>query len=61
MDTLCTFWDNITHYKTKSVHCWGLLDSATKVPLSQVQRFMLWARPEDLKRLRASGVKDLKV
>ena len=23
MDTLYTFWDNITHYKTESVHIWG--------------------------------------
>ena len=31
MDTLYTFWDNITHYKTKSVHFWGLMNSATKI------------------------------
>ena len=44
MDTLYTFWDDITHYKlkvytlwenithhkTKSVHFWGLMNSATK-------------------------------
>ena len=30
MDTLYTFWDNITHYKTKSVHFLGLMNSATK-------------------------------
>ena len=30
MDTLYTFRDNITHYKTKSVHFWGLMNSATK-------------------------------
>ena len=30
MDTLYTFWDNITHYKTKSVDFWGLMNSATK-------------------------------
>ena len=30
MDTLYTFWDNITHYKTESVHFWGLLNSATR-------------------------------
>ena len=29
MDTLYTFWDNITHYKTESVHFWGLMNSAT--------------------------------
>ena len=28
MDRL--FWDNITHYKTESVHFWGLMNSATK-------------------------------
>ena len=31
MDTLYTFWENITHYKTDSVHFWGLRHSATKV------------------------------
>ena len=30
MDTLYTFEDNITHYKTKSVHFLGLMNSATK-------------------------------
>ena len=30
MDTLYTFWDNITHYRTESVHFWGLINSATK-------------------------------
>ena len=30
VDTLYTFWDNITHYKTKSVHFLGLMNSATK-------------------------------
>ena len=30
MDTLCTFWDNITHSKNKSVHFLGLMNSATK-------------------------------
>ena len=30
MDTLNTFWDNTTHYKTKSVHFLGLTNSATK-------------------------------
>ena len=25
------FGDNITHYKTESVHCWGLMNSATKL------------------------------
>ena len=30
MDTLYTFWDNITHYETESVHFLGLVNSATK-------------------------------
>ena len=30
MDTLYTFWDNTTHYKTKSVHVFGLMNSATR-------------------------------
>ena len=30
---LKTFWDNITHYKTKSVHLLGLMNPATKVLL----------------------------
>ena len=31
MDTLYTFWDNITHSKNKSVHFLGLMNSATKL------------------------------
>ena len=31
MDTLYTFGDNIPHYKTKSVHFLGLMNSATKL------------------------------
>ena len=30
MDTLYTFWDNITHYKTESVHFLRLMNSANK-------------------------------
>ena len=30
MDTLYTFLDNITHYRTESVHFLGLMNSATK-------------------------------
>ena len=30
VDTLYTFWDYITHYKTESVYFWGLMSSATK-------------------------------
>ena len=30
MDTLYTFWDNLTHYKTKSVDFLGLMNSSTK-------------------------------
>ena len=30
MDTLYTFWDNITHYRTESVHFLGLMNLATK-------------------------------
>ena len=30
MDTLYTFWDNITHYKTESVNVLGLMNSATQ-------------------------------
>ena len=29
MDTLYTFWDSITHYRTKSVHFLRLMNSAT--------------------------------
>ena len=31
MDTLYTFWDNTTHYKTKSVPFGGLMNPATKI------------------------------
>ena len=30
VDTLYTFWDNVTHYKTGSIHFLGLMNSATK-------------------------------
>ena len=30
MDTLYTFWDNSTHYKTESVNFLGLMNSTTK-------------------------------
>ena len=30
VDTLYTFWDNTTHYRTKSVHILGHMNSATK-------------------------------
>ena len=30
MDTLYTFWDNVTHYNINSVHFVGLMNSATK-------------------------------
>ena len=30
MDTLYTFWGNITHYKTESLNFLGLMNSATK-------------------------------
>ena len=30
MDTLYPFWHNVTHYKTKSVHLLGLMNSATE-------------------------------
>ena len=30
MDTLYTFLDNITHYRTESVHFLGLMNSATE-------------------------------
>ena len=36
MDTLYTFGDNITHYKTKSVDFWGLMNSATKLRVGVV-------------------------
>ena len=31
MDTLYSFWDHITHYKTESVNFLGFMNSATKV------------------------------
>ena len=31
MDTLYTFWDDITHYKTENVYFFGLMNSATIV------------------------------
>ena len=37
MDTLYTFWDNSTHYKTESVNFLGLMNSATKVTLQLIR------------------------
>ena len=42
MDALYTFWDNMTRYKTKSVHFVGLMNSATKI------RLVAWFRFEAL-------------
>ena len=41
MDTLYTFRDNITHYKTESVNFLGLMNSATvpKDPSTQIVGF----------------------
>ena len=36
MDTLDTVWGNITHYKTESVHFWGLMNSAIKLFLLSI-------------------------
>ena len=36
MDTLYTFWDNISHYKTTSVDFLGLMNSATKESYGRV-------------------------
>ena len=49
MDTLYTFWDNITHYKTESVYFWGLMNSATKTGM------MLVGRPKPLTRARVGA------
>ena len=46
MDTLYTFWDKITHYKTESVHFWGLMNSATKVPCGPCVRGCLAPRDD---------------
>ena len=47
MDTLYTFWDNITHYKTKGVHFLGLMNSAT--------RFSCLGSPKSLGKQAISG------
>ena len=47
MDTLSTFWDNITHYKTESVHFWGLMNSATKF-----RSQMPWVERAGFRRLK---------
>ena len=36
MDTLYTFGDNITHYRTESVHFLGLMNSETKYIIKKV-------------------------
>ena len=34
MDTLYTFWDSLTHYKTESVHFLKLMNSALRLLVS---------------------------
>ena len=46
MDTLYTFWDNITHYKTESVL--GLMNSATKVMIVITVIIVIEFKPIDL-------------
>ena len=41
MDTLYTFWDNITHYNIKSVHFLGLMNSATKSLLRSLGKILV--------------------
>ena len=38
MDTFYTFLENITYYKTESVHFWGLMNSATKIGSACIPR-----------------------
>ena len=51
MDTLYTFWDKITHLDTKSVHFWGLMNSATKL----VKTLKINPRVESIEKWFASG------
>ena len=46
MDTLYTFWDDVTHYKTESVHFLGLMNSATKKPVRHGLSFRMWGDVE---------------
>ena len=46
MDTLYTSWDNITLYKTESVHFLGLMNSATKKPCERLVRVAGRSRSE---------------
>ena len=57
MDTLYTFRDNITHYKTESVSFLGLMNSATKTKArrrAKLQHAIAPKLPEWIKR--PSGV-----
>ena len=48
MDTVYTFGDNITHYKTKSVHFLGLMNSATRLVYDHVKDGMYHCSREAL-------------
>ena len=46
MDTLYTFWDNITHYKPESLHFWGgFMNSATKYTSGFVEALLGFPEP----------------
>ena len=47
MDTLYTFWDNISQYKTESVHFWGLMNSATKYMIYSIQSMVTHIMPKE--------------
>ena len=47
MDTLYTFGDNTTQYKTESVPFLGLMNSATKKARGLGFKFPFWGEPGD--------------
>ena len=56
MDTLYTFWDNSTHYKTESVHFWGLMNSATRCRIVKKSQKDVAVEEMYWSRLRASFI-----
>ena len=57
MDTLYTFWDNSTHYKTESVIFLGLMNSATKLRIEGLNRVEGLLKLKRIMRLSTKGYK----
>ena len=55
MDTLYTFWDNTTHFKTKSVHFWGAYELSDKLREFVFVRLLNYQRFQKVLSVRFEG------